>query len=109
MEETSKKYTVKVDDNFHLMDETERYDDKSYSSLKEAIERCEEITIESLKDLYKQKEGIDAKKLLDHWLAFGADPFVYTGKGEMPFSTREFVTEELCAKVIKNTKTDIYN
>lgn len=49
-----KKYLVKVDDNFHLMDTGEAHDDKTYSSLKEAVKGCKEITIDSLKHSYKK-------------------------------------------------------
>ncbi len=51
------KYIVKVDDNFHYTDETERYDAGVYSTLGEAVKKCEEITIDSLKNLYSEKMG----------------------------------------------------
>lgn len=95
----NKKYTVKVDDNFHYMDESERYDDGSYATLEEAIKRCEEITIESLKNFYEK--GIDPGKLMAQWAMFGEDPFIIGGTGKPPFSAREFISEELCSRIIK--------
>src|SRR3989344_1628160 len=97
--EKDKKYLVKVDDNFHPMDTGEAYDDKTYSSLEEAVKRCKEITIDSL--MHSYKKGINASELLEQWMAFGDDPFVYTGEGDLPFSARDFVTEELCLYIIK--------
>jgi hypothetical protein len=44
-----KKYTVKVDDNYHYMDESAGYIDGYYSTQNEAIKRCEEITMQSLR------------------------------------------------------------
>ncbi len=93
-----KKYTVKVDDNFHYMEESERYDAGSYSNLEEAIEKCKEITLQSLKDCYEK--GMEADQLKAQWLAFGEDPFVFGEAGKPPFSAREFVSRELCTRVI---------
>ncbi len=93
-----KKYSVKVDDNFHYMDESERYDAGSYSSLEEAIAKCKAITLQSLKECYER--GMDADQLKAQWLAFGEDPFVLGEAGKPPFSAREFVSQELCNSVI---------
>jgi len=93
-----KRYSVKVDDNYHSMDESERYDDGSYRTLDEAIVRCKAITITSLKACYEK--GIDANKLHAQWLMFGDDPFIVGAEGKPPFSAREFVTEELCRGII---------
>jgi hypothetical protein len=95
--EQTKKYTVFVDDNFHYMDESKRYEDKSYAVLEEAINRCREITIRSLKEMYMK--GMDGNKLRLHWLLFGEDPFI-PRTGTMAFSAREFITEKLCEEII---------
>jgi len=97
------KYIVKVDDNFHYMDESERYDGGSYSTLEEAIRRCEEIAIRSLEDLYEK--GIDSGKLMTQWMMFGEDPFV-TGAENVPFSARDYIDEPLCQKIVSK-KIDI--
>ncbi len=93
-----KKYLVKVDDNYHHGDESERYDGGSFLTLEEAIAKCKEITIESLKGCYEK--GVDADKLKAQWLMFGDDPFITGDIGNPPFSAREFVTEELCRNII---------
>ena len=93
-----KEYSVKVDDNYHYMDESERNDGGSYGTLEEAINRCKEITIESLKGCYEK--GMDAQELMAQWCLFGDDPFIIGEGGEPPFSAREFVGQELCAAII---------
>lgn len=94
----SEKYKVFVDDNYHYMDESERYVAGSYSSLKEAVERCKEITIKSLEHLYEN--GMTPEKLSAQWAIFGEDPFVFGGDGSVPFSARKFMTTELCQVII---------
>ena len=96
-----KKYTVKIDDNYHSMYEEDSLTDKSYDNLKEAVKRCEEITVRSLEDVYE--EGITSEKLSAQWAMFGEDPFVI-GKEGVPFSARSYVTDEICKNVIKNKK-----
>ena len=94
-----KQFTVKVDDNYHYMDESERYDGGSYATAGEAIKRCEEIAVKSLKGLYEK--GMGACKLMAQWAMFGEDPFIIGDTTEPIFSAMEFVSEELCAKIIK--------
>ena len=94
----SGQFKVKVDDNYNYMDESARYDAGTYDSLEEAIEKCKEITIESLKYVYE--EGIDAATLKAQWSLFGEDPFVFGGEGRVPFSARAFISSELCQEII---------
>ncbi len=95
----SKKYQVHIDDNYHYMDESERHAVGSYRSLGKALEKCKKITIRSLEDLYEK--GITPEKLSAQWSMFGEDPFIVGGDGSVPFSAREFVTTELCRKIIE--------
>jgi len=94
----SKKFKVFVDDNYHYMDESERYTAGSYNSLEKAIERCKKITIQSLEDLCEK--GISPEKLSAQWSMFGEDPFIVGGSGTVPFSARKFIIAELCKVVI---------
>ena len=96
----SEKYKIYVDDNYHYMDESERYVAGSYSSLEEAVERCKEITIKSLEDFYEN--GITPENLSAQWAMFGEDPFVFGGDGAVPFSARKFITVELCKAIIES-------
>ena len=100
-----KKYTVKIDDNYHSMYEEDSLTDKSYDNLKEAVKRCEEITVRSLEDVYE--EGITSEKLSAQWSMFGEDPFIVREEGEkdeVPFSARSFITDKICKDIIKNKK-----
>ena len=96
----SEKYKVYVDDNYHYMDESERYAVGSYDSLKEALEKCKEITIKNLVNLFEK--GITPEKLHAQWLMFGEDPFIVGGDGAVPFSARKFITTELCRAIIES-------
>ena len=93
MVNVNKKYEVRVDDNYHYMDASERYTVGSYDTLEEAIERCKEITIKSLQHLYEQ--GMTPEKLHAQWLMFGEDPFILGGGESVPFSARKFISTEL--------------
>jgi hypothetical protein len=58
-------YKVFVDDNYHYMDEGERYAVGSYHLLEDAIEKCKEITIRSLENLIENEitpEKLSAQK-----------------------------------------------
>ena len=98
----SGKYKVYVDDNYHYMDKDERYPAASYDSLEEALQKCREIVIRSLEDLYEK--GIIPENLSAQWSMFGEDPFITGagGGGPVPFSARKFVTAELCQGIIEN-------
>ena len=100
----SETYKVYVDDNYHYGCESERYTVGSYHSLEKAIEKCKEITLRSLEDLYE--EGITPDKLSAQWSMFGADPFIIGGDGSVHFSAREFITPELCQTIIEAHQTE---
>ena len=94
----SGKYKVIVDDNYHHGDESERYPVGSYDSLEEAINKCKELTIESLEYFYET--GITPENLSAQWALFGEDPYIFGGEGSVPFSARKFITTELCQLII---------
>jgi len=96
----SKKYQVFVDDNYHYMDESERHAAGSFDSLEEALLKCEELTISSLKDFCEK--GITPEKLSAQWSMFGEDPFIVGADGPVPFSARKFITPELCKTIIES-------
>ncbi|MEX0910060.1 MAG: hypothetical protein WDZ75_02065 [Candidatus Paceibacterota bacterium] len=99
------KFLVKVDDNYHYMDESERYTSGSFATLEEAIEECKKIARSSLADMYK--EGIEPGTLGAQWAMFGEDPFVYSEEIKFekpPFSARSFIDEKLCKEIIEELK-----
>jgi len=100
----NEKYKVFVDDNYHYMDEGERYPVGSFKSLAEACEKCEELTIKSLKHLYEQ--GMTPDKLRAQWALFGEDPFIRGADESVPFSARKFINTQLCEAVIESLSID---
>lgn len=93
------KYVVKVDDNYHH-GSLDIYEAGSFDTLEEAFNLCIKITIESLRSLYKQ--GITPDELDAQWAMFGEDPFIYTGKGDVLFSARNFITDDLCNEIVQS-------
>ena len=73
----NEKYIVYVDDNFHYMDEDERYQFGEFDTLEEAITECKSIVDRSLADLIGQiKETPNAEKLYKMYVCFGEDPWI---------------------------------
>jgi hypothetical protein len=63
-----------IDDNFHFMDEGERFEWKSFETAEQAIAECKRIVDSNLVDLWKP--GMTAAELYDLYETFGDDPFV---------------------------------
>ncbi len=89
-------YTVKIDDNFHYMDEKERVTHGEFETLSAAIEACKKIVDEYLASAYAP--GITAEALYSNYVAFGDDPWV-SGADGVPFSAWTYAKErcgEIC-------------
>jgi len=69
------RYKVMVDDNFHYMDEDERYELGTFSTIEEAIAACKQVVDEDLRELAKGK-NCTPEELYDYYVSFGSDPFV---------------------------------
>jgi len=69
-------YKVLVDDNFHYMDESERWELGVFSTAEEAIARCKAMINDELEGYYDSNPGITADKLYDLYVSFGSDPFI---------------------------------
>jgi len=70
----SKKYEAYVDDNFHFMDENERYKLGDFGTCEEAIAACMKIVDEFLEEGYEK--GMSFKELYEGYIGFGEDPFI---------------------------------
>jgi hypothetical protein len=92
----SSKYQVYVDDNFHYMDESERYLAGVYDDCRAAVERCKEIVDRSLLNEYKQ--GMSAKELLDRYKSFGDDPWISSTDEKCKFSAWSYA-EQRCKEI----------
>jgi hypothetical protein len=68
------RYKVMVDDNYHFMDEDERYELGVFDSAEAAIAACRRIVDEWLQHGYKP--GMSADQLYEGYVGFGEDPFI---------------------------------
>jgi len=71
-------YTVQVDDNFHYMDERERYTLGEYATWEEAVAAAKKVVDDYL-DSSSESGG---KELYDSYVSFGEDPFIVGGPPE---------------------------
>ena len=86
-------YKVVVDDNFHYMDEDERWEYGSFPNAEEALEACRRVVDESLLEEYREGESADV--LYDRYVSFGDEPFVVAAEGcaKVDFSARGYAKE----------------
>ncbi len=99
MQGAKKKYEVYVDDNFHFMDETERYKLGEFETCQEAIAACMKMVDDFLEKGYK--EGMSFKELYEGYTGFGEDPFIKTNDEKCFFSAWTYAKKrcaELCNK-----------
>ena len=68
------RYKVMIDDNFHYMDEDERWQLGTFPTAEAAIAACRRLVDRSLIDSYE--DGATADKLFEHYTSFGDDPFI---------------------------------
>ena len=69
---TADNWTVFVDDNFHYMDEDERYKLGTFDSYSAAVAACKKIVDEFL----QHNTAKTADELYDQYIAFGEDPWI---------------------------------
>jgi hypothetical protein len=91
-------YRVLVDDNFHFMDKSERYELGLYATLETAIEAAREVVDSFLESEYRS--GMTASQLYQLYVTFGEDPFIQAPEQiRAPFSAWDYARqrcEDLC-------------
>jgi hypothetical protein len=95
----SKKYEVFVDDNFHFLDESERYRLGAFETCEDAVAACKKIVDEFLEKGYKK--GMSFKELYEGYTGFGEDPFIISNDKTCFFSAWTYAKKrctELCTK-----------
>ncbi len=96
MAESGYTYTVYVDDNFHYMDEDERYKLGDFATLDEAIAACKGLVDEFLND----ETSLDrpARERYRQYTSFGPDPFIKTDDpaGKQPLFSAWNYAEKRC-------------
>lgn len=92
-------YQVFVDDNYHYMDEGERYKRGDFASFEEAVIACKAIVDEYLLHVYQ--EGMTADELNASYTGFGEDPFIVGEPVPFRFSAWDYAKErclQICGK-----------
>jgi len=85
-------YEVFVDDNFHYMDEDERYSAGVFQTYSEALRHAKGIVEKSLRDLHETGKGAD--DLMASYVSFGQDPWIRpTPHGTERFSARAYAPQ----------------
>jgi hypothetical protein len=80
-----------VDDNFHYMDESERYFHGEFATCAEALAACRVIVDEYLLSAYKP--DMTAIQLWSSYSNFGEDPFILTSDEQCRFSAWTYARE----------------
>ena len=83
------KYKVLIDDNFHYMDESERYTLGEYDSCAAAVAACKKVVDEFLIHNLGQCDDLMAS-----YCMFGDDPFIITDDPDCRFSARDYAREQ---------------
>ena len=83
-------YKVFVDDNFHYMDESERYLHGEFGSCDTAIEACKRIVDAFF--LSYDLESATPEYLLQQFAFFGEDPFIVSTDADCRFSARDYAS-----------------
>jgi hypothetical protein len=85
-------FQVFVDDNFHYMDENERYRLGGFSTREAALEASRRIVDEFLESTYRP--GLTADELWELYMMFGDNPFVVAADGTVcKFSGWDYARE----------------
>jgi hypothetical protein len=83
-------YTVFVDDNYHYMDESERYKLGEFSDCASAVAACKRVVDEFFATC--NLESTDAE-LLTQYIHFGEDPWISSDDSACRFSARDYARE----------------
>ena len=86
-------YRLMVDDNFHYMDEDDRYQAGTFATAAEAVAAARKIIDDWL--AFNHKPDMTADALYGHYISFGDDPFVMAPEGEpaIAFSAWDYARE----------------
>lgn len=91
-------YTVMVDDNYHYMDEGERYTHGRFATAEEAVTAARKIVDEYLARTHTP--GMTAAALYSSYKSFGEDPFIVAPGESVQFSAWDYAEArcvEICA------------
>ena len=100
-------YKLFVDDNFHYMDEDERYLAGTFDSAEAAVVKARRIVDDFLNSAYEP--GMSAAELYHSYVGFGEDPFIVSEDGtpDVKFSAWDYARERcdvICSSALKSEK-----
>ena len=95
----AKRYTVFVDDNFHYMDESERYKLGEFEDCASAVAACKKIVDEFFDTC--SLDNNDAE-IFKQYSLFGEDPWISSDDPECQFSAWNYARER--AKTLARKK-----
>ena len=90
--------TVYVDDNFHYMDESERYKLGEFEDRDTAVAACMRIVDEFL--LTQNGTAHTAEELFDRYVRFGEDPWIAGDDADHKFSAWDYARAR-CHEIAK--------
>lgn len=85
------KYKVYMDDNFHFMDESERYCAGTFDTAKGAINACKRIVEQSLNESLQNAKTAD--ELARSYKMFGEDPWISCREKDIEFNAWDYATK----------------
>ena len=85
----TKPYTVFVDDNFHYMDESERYKLGEFEDCASAVAACKQIVDEFLNTCGGKTDA----EIYHQYVLFGEDPWISSTDSECKFSAWNYARE----------------
>jgi hypothetical protein len=93
------KYVVRVDENSHYMDESERYTLGEFEDAESALAAAKKAVDDDLDSLYGA--GMTAEQLYRQYTSFGRDPFIVSVDGSCRFSAWDYAAQrcrEICGR-----------
>jgi hypothetical protein len=92
------KYKVVVDDNFHYMDESDRYTHGEFEISEVALSAAKALVDADLNSLYRT--GMTADELYRQYTGFGSDPYIVSEDQSCHFSAWSYAKER-CPDICK--------
>ena len=86
----AKRYTVYVDDNFHYIDESERYKQGEFDDCQSAVAACKRIVDEFLSTCHV---STGADEMYEQYVNFGEDPWISSDDSGCKFSAWVYAKE----------------
>ena len=100
---SKQKYTVRILDNFHFMDQSEEYNSGTYDTYDEAVAKCKAILDDFLESAYQP--GETAEQLYGTYVHYGESPLIW-GKNLGDFDSNVYARER-CEQITKSHKPRI--